>query len=110
MPRAVARFTGREAFSGDVGLAIFDTHLEVHLEGSPPEVRVQLPYEELGQVSVQEVLGDPTLIIEDDAEILVAAIRLEAADADKAQALITWRAGRPRTRVELHEETRKQAG
>ena len=106
MTRLIERFSGREAFAGGVWLSIFHTHIELTIEGAPEGVGVKVPYDELGPVWVENVRGNPTLVIEDDAGILVAALGLEAEEASHADALIEWLRGRPQTREDLERELR----
>jgi hypothetical protein len=106
MTRFIERFSGRELFAGGVWLSIFDTHIELTIEGAPEGVGVKVPYDELGPVLVEDVLGNPTLVIEDDAGILVAALGLEAEEARRADALVEWLRARPQTRADLERELR----
>ena len=87
MPDLIGQFHGKD-FADFVRLSIFDTHLAITLADGPEGVGILLPFEELGRVAVEAVLGQPMLVLEDLDGVVVAAVRMGDEDIARAEALI----------------------
>jgi len=87
LPELIAQFMGRE-LGQSVRLSIYGEHLELALEEGAAGVVVRVAMEELGRVQVEDVMGLPMLVLEDTEGILVAALRMEASDARRAERMI----------------------
>ena len=93
MTEPLGQFEGLEQ-DQRVRLSIYDSHIEIAVHDDPGGPAIKIPFDELGSVEVQEVLGMKALVIEDTAGIVAATVRMDQSDVDQAMRLVDNLQGR----------------
>jgi hypothetical protein len=77
-----------------VRFSIHDDHFEISIEEGEDSISIRVPFDEVGRVAVDDVLGSRVLLIEDNDGVLIAALRMDDPDVARAEQVIQGLRGR----------------
>ena len=93
MAELLAEFVGLQV-DQRVHLSIYDSHIEIAVKDTSKGPVLKVPLDELGDIRIEEVLGMRALVIEDTGGVVVAAVRMEDPDAERAGRVLDRLQGR----------------
>ena len=71
-----------------VRFSIYESHFEIAIDDGDESIAIRVPFEEVGRIGVDEILGTPALLIEDHDGVLIAALRMEDRDVTRAREVL----------------------